>query len=299
MLKAFKFAKPKGPGFGISAHYYLSVLSTKPVMPALWDLINPQGENGAVVGFGVPLTAGATKDVLRQPMGRGGYALASKDRKTVIKLLVLSKDEAGFDPEALIRSRLAAVLESEVISRIRATWTLGQATFESHDPDVYPALRFHLALVKRLAELTEGAIADPLSQRYLLPNNLLGPITTDTGVDVLDICSVGTADRPDGMHAYTLGLQKLALPELEIVGLAPDVKRLAAEFLLSAAQAVVQGNLIQSGVKLGAPTAFFEAREGGYDVALWEGIKVLELLPPTQITATDALEIWDRERKLS
>ena len=283
MLKAFKFSKPKGPGFGVSRHYYLSVLSTKPVMPVLWDLINPEGVNGAVVGFGAPLMAGATKDQLHQPMERGAYVLATKDRKTVVKLLILSKDEAGFDSEVLVRSQAALKIDPEIVARIRATWTIAQATFESHDPQVFPALHFHLMLMKRLGELTEGAIADPLSQRYLLPQDLLHPGTTDTGANIFDVATYGTASRPDGTHGFA--------------GLAPDVTRLASEFLLSAAQTELNGSIITSGAKLGSFDALFEAREGGHDRALWEGIDVMELLPPTQMTATDALELWDRERK--
>jgi len=297
LFKSLRFSKPKGPGFGISSNYYLSVLSSRPVMPPIWDVINPDGEGGAVSGLGAPLMQGSTKDSLHQPMERGVYALATRDKKTVVKLLVLSKEEAGFDPEALAKSPMVADLDPEIVSRIRATWTLAQATFESHDPNVYPALLFHFSILKRLAELTEGAIADPLSKRYLLPQDLLRRHTTDTSTDIFDIATYGTAQRPDGMHAFTLGLQKLSLPELEITGLDPAVARLAGEFLLSVAQGVLQGRLITSGARLGGTDALFEARQGGHDRGLWDGIDVMELLPPTKITATDALEIWDKERR--
>jgi hypothetical protein len=297
LFKSLRFSKPKGPGFGISSNYYLSVLSTKAVMPSIWEVINPEGEGGAVVGLGAPLNSGASKDTLHQPMERGAYALATKDRKTVVKLLVLSKEEAGFDPDTIARNPMVADLDPEIVNRIRATWTLAQATFESHDPNVYPALHFHLSLVRRLGLLTEAAIADPLSKRYHLPQDLLRPATTDTHTDVFDMVGFGTADRPDGMHAFTLGLQKLALPELEITSLDPAIARLAGEFLLSVAQGVLQGKLLPSGTRLGSVNALFEVRQGGHDRGLWDGIDVMELLPPTQMTATDALEMWDRERR--
>lgn len=296
MLRSLKFSKPKGPGFGISKNYYLSVLSTHPTMPALWDLINPSGEQGAVVGFGAPLMAGATKDTLRMPMQRGAYALAMKDRKTVLKLLVLNKEEAAFDPEVLVRSRLAAVLSPQMAATIRATWILGQLTFESHDPNVYPALAFHLAIARRLAELTDGAIADPLSQRYLFPTEVLRHGTNDVALNVADLMSIGTANRPDGTHVFTLGMQKLALPEIEIAGIDPAVVGLAGEFLAAVGQSVVQGSLLTPSAKVGANGALFDAQVGGHDRSLWEGVPVMELLPPRQMTATDALEIWDRER---
>jgi hypothetical protein len=296
VFKSLKFSKPKGPGFAISRAYYLSVLSTRPVMPSIWQVINPQGEGGALTGFGAPLMAGVTKDAIKQPMERGAYAIATKDRKTVIKLLVLSKEEAGFDPEAIVRSSMASALDAEILTRIRATWTLGQATFESHDPNVYPSIRFHLELVRRLADLTDGVVADPVSKRYLLPQIVLRPGTTDTATNVLDVVTFGTAVRPNGMHAFTLGLQKIALPELEITGLDPNISDLAGEFLLSVAQGELQGRVVTNGAKLGATSGLFEARQGGHDRALWEGIDVMELLPPTKLTATDALEAWDRER---
>ena len=296
MLNAFKFSKPKGPGFGISKRFYISILSTKAVLPPLVSILNPEGEDGAVVGLGAPLMPGATKDMLREPLARGAYALATKDRKTVVKLLVLSAEEAGFDAETLARSSMAASLDPEILARIRATWTIAQATFESHDPQVYPSILFLLGLAKRLSLLTDGAIADPISQRYLLPEDILRTGTSETSVDVLDVVSYSTADRPDGMHAFTLGLQKFALPELEITGLAPDTRRLAGDFLLSAAQTILRGMVLTPGAKLGSNSALFEAQEGGHDRALWEGIQVLELLAPTHMTATDALEIWHREQ---
>lgn len=299
MFNSLKFSKPKGPGFGISRGYYLSVLSTRATMPSLWEVINPKGEGGAIIGFGAPLMSGATKDTIHQPLQRGAYALASKDRKTVVKLLILSKEEAGFDPEAIARSQVGLMMDPEILARIRATWTLGQATFESHDPMVYPSVLFHLDIVRRLSDLTEGVVADPISKRYLLPQFVLRPGTTDTTTNILDVVTFATADRPDGMHAFTLGLQKLALPELEITGLDPNVSRIAGDFLLSVAQGEMQGKIVRSGARLGAASALFEARQGGLDRVLWEGIEVMELLPPTHMTATDALEIWDRERATS
>lgn len=281
-MRAWQFSKPKGPGFGISRAYYLSVLSTRATMPNLLQIINPKGDGGALEGFGAPLMAGSTKDSLARPLERGAYALATKDRKTIVKMLVLSKEEAGFDPEALVRHDISKQLDPEIVVRIRATWTIAQMTFESHDPAVFPALSFHLGLAKRLATLTEGAVADPVSQRYLLPSEIDADQTPDAQV----LLSVVFRNRPDGLHAFTLGMQKLSLPELEIVGLDPAVQRLATRFLLGVAQTVLEGKKLGSGAKIGP----FEAREGGLDRGLWEGIEVTELLPPSHMTATDALE---------
>ncbi|MCG9894043.1 MAG: hypothetical protein MH204_01030, partial [Fimbriimonadaceae bacterium] len=73
--------RPKGPGFGIRQDFYLSVLACSPRLPALVEVLNPKGEEGAVTGFGVPLRSDAPKDSIREPLIRGRYGLASPDQK--------------------------------------------------------------------------------------------------------------------------------------------------------------------------------------------------------------------------
>lgn len=291
MRNPFKFAKPKGPGFGIAKTAYLSVLCGRASLPPITALIAPKPEDGAIEGFGVPLRGGADKARLAEPMARGEYALAMKDQKTVLKLRVLPVDEAGFDPEVLVRSGLGARMSTELLSRIRGTWSLGQFTFESHDPDVYPALDFLLDLTIRLAELTEGVVADPIARRYLLPADLQAMRLAGSAEPVSAQAHVASHAIPGG--AYTLGLQKFALPELEITGLADGEEALAERYLLSAAQGVLEGTLIVSGSTLPASGRDrFEAREGGLERARWEGIPVLEFLPPTGKSAGELLKAW-------
>ena len=111
MRPFWKFAKPHGPGFGISKSFYLSVLAGSPALPPISAIINPKGTNGALEGFGVPLVAGKDKAILDSPMLRGTYALAGKDRKTVVRLMVMSAESppAQFResrPRCLSRTRL-------------------------------------------------------------------------------------------------------------------------------------------------------------------------------------------------
>lgn len=294
-MRPWQFSKPKGPGFGISKGFYLSVLSTTPTLPAILSVLNPDGAGGAVEGMGAPLMSNASKDSLSKPMERGAYALATKDKKSVIQLLIVHKDEAGFDSEALARSSLAQALHPEVVNRVRATWNLAQLRFESHHPMVYPSVRFMLRTAARLAELTDGVVADPISQRYLLPNDVIHAETTDEAVDVRDVVAVGTKAREDGVYGYTLGLQKFGLPEFEVSGADPGVESLLTTFLLGVSQAVLAGNLVQSGQKVGSRAVPFEIREGGFDRGMWEGIPVFELLPPTKHTASEALQEWAAE----
>ncbi len=297
MRNPFKFARPKGPGFGIAQTAYLSVLCGRATLPPITTLVAPKPEDGAVEGFGVPLHGGADKSQLNAPMARGRYAVATKERKTVLKLTVVPTEEACFDPEVLVRSGLGARMSTELLSRIRGTWSLGQFTFESHDPDVYPALDFLLDLAIRLAVITDGVVADPIARRYLLPADLQAMRLLGSDKPVSAQAHVASHSFPGG--AYTLGLQKFALPELEITGLADGEEAIAERYLLAAAQGVLEGTSIVSGSTLPASGRDrFEAREGGLDRARWEGISVLELLPPTGRTAGDLLRSWDRSNSV-
>ena len=294
-MRALRFSKPKTPGFGIGSAYYLTVLSSTPVLPPIGALVSPAGANGAVPGFGAPLMAGVGKESLGQPMERGAYAVATKDRKTVLKMRVLSKEEGLFDSEAFAMSSLAKGASPELIARIRATWTLAQFNFESHDPMVYSSLDFLLDLVQRLAMLTEGVIADPIARRYRLPVDLLQPVRMDPRIDARDHVDIVLRSKPDGIYAHSLGMQKFALPELELAGLLEEDAVSAKKMLYAICQNTLLGDLAKSGDQFGSSRLPLEAREGGFDHTLWSGIPVLELLPPTTSTAHDALASWEIE----
>ena len=290
MRQFWKFAKPKGPGFGISKNFYLSVLAGVPVLPPITELIAPKPEGGALDGFGVPLVDTNDKSLLAQPMQRGIYALSTKDQKNVVRMMVMNADEAGFSPEAIATSRLAERITPEVLTRIRSTWHLVQLSWESHDPEVYPALDFFLRIARRLAEITDGIVADPISERYLLPDQVFVNPRVDSLVDARE--HVYIHSRPDqGMlHVYTKGLIKIGQPEIELSGVPQESYDQAGRLLMSATQGVFMGFLISSG----SDVAGFEAREGGHDKSRWEGIPVLELLPPTGMPVGQVLANWER-----
>jgi hypothetical protein len=279
----FKFSKPHGPGFGINKAFYLSVLAAKSTLPPITAILNPKASNGALKGFGVPMIDAKDKALLDQPMLRGQYALATEDRKTVLRLRVIPPEEAGFSGEAIARSSLAKTLSPELVNRLRSMWHLCQFTFESHDPDVYPALDFLLGCTARLGELTEGVIADPVAERYLLPNELLILPRADEKVDAREHVMIHW--RPEGTqwHAYTRGLFKFIQPEFELYGIEEHDKQRVTKFLLGASQAVLLGHLVTNGSQIGP----FEARQGGLNRALWDGLPVMELLPPTKKTVSE------------
>lgn len=294
-MRPWKFAKPKGPGFGVSKRFYLSVLAARAQLPAILEVVNPDGSAGAVSGFGAPLSQGATREDLARPLTRGAYALSTKDRTTVLRMLVISKEEAGFDPAGLLRSSQAASLGQELLSRIAATWTLMQLTFESHHAMVYPALDFLQGVCKRLAELCDGAIADPLSELYILPEHLIRNPRVDPRIDAREHVAVHFQKKPDGLWACTLGMQKFALHEFEIQGLEPAMSAQAEALLLSICQTMLVGHLIDVGDKVGAAGLPFDVGPGGLDRAVWEGIDCFELLPPSRVSTSEAVAAWAAE----
>lgn len=291
-MRAWPFTKPKTPGFGISRGYFLTILSSRAVQPAIAEIANPGGSGGAVVGLAVPLGGSGDKALLLQPMERGPYVVASKDRKTVLKMIVMSKEEAGYDPEAFVNSSLAIGRDPELVVRIRATWSIAQLVFESHDPGVYPALDFFLGVASRMGVLSDGVVADSISQRYSLPEALVASPRIDPLVDVREHMEVKFELRQDGLHAFTLGMQKFALPEYEILNLLEQDQTAAERFLLTLCQSVLLGDLTKEGDRFGASGSLFEARDGGFDSRLWQGTPVFELLPPTSMTPGEALHAW-------
>lgn len=291
LKRIFKFAKPKNPGYGITKSFYLSVLAGHAQLPSPDEIANPQGARGAVEGFLAPLMSGSTKDDLQKPIARGVYALASKDRKTVIKLMVVSKEEAGFDTEAIARSRFALDMSQEALARVRATWTLMQLTFESHDAMVAPAMAFAYAAAKKMAELTEGVVADAVSQRYMLPEDV-PTIAADRPLEADDHVSAQLIQLDGKRIAYTLGLQKFGLSEFEIQDFDPAHDDAAAAFLLSMAQTSLGGTKIQNGDSVGARSAPLDVAPGGLNQALWQGVNCYEIIPTRSKTVAECLDAW-------
>ncbi|MBS1708644.1 MAG: hypothetical protein JSS65_07980 [Armatimonadetes bacterium] len=257
-------------------------------LPTLAALVEPKGAGGAVPGFAVPLDDARGKAALAEPVQRGAYGIASLDRKTVLKMLVVSKEEAGFDPVAAAAS-MAGQLASDVQDRIRATWTLLQFTFESHDPGVTPAVGFLLDVARRAGELTEGVVGDPLSRRYVLPESL--PHLVDKiSADV--VCAVHSRTATDGMAVCTLGMQKFGLPEFEVSGISEENVGPAGNLALGAAQRVLDHGPVSPGDVLGVPGAHFRVAVGGLDRGFWDGIACYDLVSE-EVAGTDAaLQAW-------
>jgi hypothetical protein len=291
-MRPWQFSKPKNPGFGISKDYFLSVLACRAQLPTLLSIVSPDGAGGSVVGLGVPLARTATKEDLKNPITRGVYALSTKDKHTVLRMLVVSKEEAGFDPEAFAHSAFALSFTPDLIARIRATWTLVQLTFESHDAMVYPALDFMLSVCERLGTLTDGAIADPVCERYSLPSELKVPKRTDPRFDAREHIRVTSVVKPDGLWVRTLGMRKFGMAEFEVYGIRDDLHVQAEGLLMGLCQGILMGNRVEVGGRVGSPSSPIQIAEGGLDRAVWDGILCYELIPSTKGTINDSLEAW-------
>src|SRR5579863_6653518 len=115
-----------------------------------------------------------------------------------------------------------------------------------------PPLDFLLGVCSRMALLSDGLVADAVSQRYLLPDEVFHSNREDPRIDARDHVAVRFRSRPEGTHAFTLGMQKFSLPEYEITALDPSETESAARFMLVIAQTVLVGNLTRQGMLYGS-----------------------------------------------
>ncbi len=282
----------KTPGFGITRNTYITVLAAQASLPSPVQIASPKPSNGAIQGFCVPLQGGSSPEVLGQPLMRGAYAVSTMDRKTLMRMLVLSKEEAGFEPGPFLRSKLAIGRDPDLLARISATWTLMQLTFESHDPMVYSSVRFMLEICARLADLTGGVVADPITRTYLLPHQVFHSPQADPKIDARDVVQVLAEPNPEGNHVYTLGMMKFGLAEIECYQVSDGAVVPVRSFLISACQKALLGQLYQLGDKVGNPKLPLLFAPGGLDRGKWEGIPCFELIPPPSKTIEDCIAAW-------
>lgn len=279
----------KTPGYGISREFYVSVLAAVAQLPAPRDVVRPKPEPGIVQGFIAPLSPGSTKDHLSQPMMRGGYAVASPDKRSVLRLLIMPTNEAGYVPDAFLSTPVGQSLSKEITDRVRATWYLLQVSFEAHDPAVWPSMKFLIDVTRSLAERTDGVIADPIAERYALPSDwTCSPVEHLVANEHMDVKCLSRQGR---LYSYTRGLRKFALPEFEMDGLRVDQESSARRFLLALCQTVLLGNLTEPGSLVGEAGSTLRVADGGLDRSMWEGIPCLELIPEACSTSL-AVDAW-------
>lgn len=209
----FSYA-PQSVGFGIRSDATLSVLTGSAQLPTPSQVVNPNETDGAIKGKIAPLKAGADRDDLNLPLEQGGYAVASTDNKTILKMVVISKESAQFDPQTVLDSSFGMAMSDEVRHRLAATWHIVQLGFESHDPMVLPALDLQWRIANRLAALTHGLVGDPIAQQYNLPQDHPAEgLDSSRHIAVTEIASAGAV--------RSAGMAKFDLPEMQISGAEP------------------------------------------------------------------------------
>jgi hypothetical protein len=283
----FKFSRPHGIGYRINKDFFVSITASKSVLPPILALINPKGEGGAVVGKGAPLQ-GNDKSLLSQPLIHGAYALVTPDQKSVLRMDVVPRDRAFDDRtfEQLVRQE---ELNPEIVARMRGTWWVIQFRVASHHPDVAPTIAFMRRLIRRMGQLSEGVVFDPFARITALPENYVNTEPLDDRVSVFDVARVHAVPQPDASSQFhTVGLRKFTLPEIELYGVRTEGPA-ASHLLLALGQMLLDGLELAFGQSYGDDKTPFEVREGGLNRAYWEGVPVLELLPPTRSTSDEAL----------
>lgn len=282
MFKSLKFSKPKTPGYGISKDFYLTVLCCGSPLPILSDVIHPTGADQAIEGFGVPLDPRLGKECLNYPMERGAYAFATKDRKTVLRSIVVSVDDAHFQPQAIVQQDELRESAEELKERIRCAKNLVQLCFEIHDPMVAPAMQFLLQIAAKLGTLSKGCIADPLSCRYALPEEVLHAAQIKSMYAPVHV-SVHHRLAGGFVSCQTRGLAKFALPEIAVAQVSEVVAGAAEQLLMNVVQRQLDGSLVAVGDRIGTKAAQF--RVHACSSGTWE-------LIPEVGTTDEALSAW-------
>lgn len=292
LREMLRFRAVPRAAYGLSASTYLSVLSAHAAWPTLAQLVHPKGEGGAVPGYGMPRSQDASKEQLAQPMERGAYWITSPDRATVMTLRLLSKEEAGFDPEALLNTEFARRFTQEAWRTIRATWAIGQLTFDSHHPQVLPALDFAVTVAARLASLTEGLVADPMRFSYQLP----GEYEVDGEFHVENHVAVYAESTGDGGKFFTRGMEKFGLPDWELAQIPPEQSAAAEALLYSIAFTVLTRAPIQPGETVGASRAPFLVALSTSAIRPTGKPPAYELIAAGRDTISECLAAWAKEQ---
>jgi len=268
--------------------FYLTVLAARMPLPAPLVVVNPKGEGGAVAGFLAPL-GDKDKSALGEPLDRGAYAVASPDQKTVLRLTVISKEEAGFDPDRVLSSPLTHALDSDIRAGIAGTWMLLQLTIESYDPAVYPALDFLLGVARRLAELTDGAVADAVSQVYRSAGQV--QMATPAG-QPLAVQNVVATHLISGL-VVTAGMAKIGQAEIALAGVPESNVLIAEHFLMGVALAVWKGEPLSIGQQVAAGDGAFSLVPSAHH-PLGADRLVYELSPDQGTDPNPLLQAWWR-----
>ncbi|HWP30831.1 MAG TPA: hypothetical protein VNK96_03760 [Fimbriimonadales bacterium] len=265
------------------------------VFPPLLQWLNPAGSNNAVQGLGAPLFEGASKDILNQPVTTGSYVLTTTNKLTVLQATITTKENVNFTLPQTPEERLKTNLTPEKLSRAEKMQAICTLVFKGYDPDVYPSVQFMLACAKRLAELTDGIIADPLAETYRMPDEFLLPQRLDPRIDFREVCSVKAYSLSDGIWVSTRGLIKFDQPEFEMYGIPRNLEDVAVRMLISAGQQVLIGIPMMPNQTAFSTVSPLEIVPGTRQKEFWGDRPVLEFRDVGGSGAAKGVEAWARE----
>lgn len=285
--------KPQSPTFTLNKHFFLSVLIPSGTLPPVLQIVNPDGSNGAVQGFMVPMQQGATKDLLNEPITDGAYGILTKDKLTALELHLIPKNQI---PDFAIPEdeiMLAQIdLTGEKLKRARQVQHFANIVVKGYHPEIYPAIQFFHSVTARLAHLTEAVVSDALAETYRLPQELQLSPKLDNRIDFREIGTIKAVQLQDGVWMSTRGLVKFNLPEYEMYGITKETADTAATMLVSAAQQTLIGFPIKVGETAFAQESPLEVVMGTKQRHIWNDRPALEFQDPGKTTATKGVEAW-------
>lgn len=263
-------------------------------LPALLQVCNPDGSNGAVAGYAIPLRPGASRDLLSSAMTTESYGFTTLDKKGVLQLDIFNRNAVPFQLPATEVERRDMGLTEEGEARANACAYVGTLTFRGYDEDVYPTIRFFLSVAIRLAALTNGIVADPLAECYRMPETWIPPAPRNEPLDFREVARVRAEAMPDGVWVSTRGLSKFNLPEYEMYGLPEPLVSSAAVMVASAGQQSLFGIPIRVGESAFATAQKLLAVQGTRNRAAWGDRNAIELRDSDGDGAAKGVEAWSK-----
>lgn len=286
-----KKKKPSQAPIAINRNFYLSILAGPGALPPILQIVNPQGTNGAVQGFGAPLSEGASKDLLNEPLTTGAYVLTTTDKLTILRMDVFRRaDVSNFNIPTDPMQLEAAKLTGRRLARAEQSEWLVNLQFQGYSPDAYASVNYMLDIASRIAALTDGVVADPLAEVYRLPDELTVVPKLDPRIDFREVGSIRAIRLEDGVWVSTRGMVKFDLPEYEMFGLSDDLVDAAARMLISAAQQTLIGVPLREGdtaFAMNEPLQVVAGSRGD-----WDGREVFELRDRSGSGASSGVRAW-------
>lgn len=293
-MHLWPFGKRKQPpGLTLNRNFYLSVLAPGGELPPLLSLINPDGSNRAVAGFGAPLSEGASRDLLNVPLPTGAYALTTRTQDTVIQMDVFTLAQVpSFSLPKSKPEREAAGVTPAVGERLDRAEYLINFVIRGYR-DALESTRFLLDVVARMGTISDGAVADALAEAYRLPSDLALVNRLHPLVDFREIGTVRIArGEDDTLWVSSRGLIKFNLPEFEMYGVPREYSDAAARMIAAAAQQSLIGMPMRPGESAFSSSSPLLILEGTRNRHLWADRPTLEFRDPGGPGAARGVRAW-------